>query len=58
MISDAQTNYPIEYNTATSKGEATCSAYRLLSTPNAYMEIKLDTPYKVKSGYKVYLNQS
>ena len=56
MISDAQTNYPIEYNTATSKGEATCSAYRLLSTPNAYMEIKLDTPYKVHSGYKVYSN--
>jgi len=56
MISDAQTNYPIYYDSATSKGEATCSAYRLLSTPNAYMEIKYDTPYKVSSGYKIYNN--
>lgn len=56
MISDAQTNYPLEYSSSTSKGSATCSAYRLLSTPNAYMEIKYDVPYKVSSGYKVYNN--
>jgi len=58
MISDAQTNYPIDYNTATSKGTATCSAYRLLSTPNNYMEIKYDVPYTVTSGYKIYANQA
>jgi hypothetical protein len=58
MISDAQTNYPIEYNDATSKGTATCSAYRLLSTPNAYMEVKYDVPYKVSSGFKIYANQA
>lgn len=54
LASDAQTNYPIEYNTATSKGDATCTAHRFLSTPNNYMEVKTGTPYKVTSGFKIY----
>jgi len=52
--SDAQTNYPISYNAATSKGEATCSAHRILSTPSNYMELKTATPYTFTSGYKIY----
>ena len=54
LASDAQTNYPIEYDSATSKGDATCTAHRFLSTPNNYMEIKTGTPYKVTSGFKIY----
>lgn len=54
LISDAQLNYPISYNTATSKGDATCTAHRALSTPNDYMAIKTGTPYSVTSGYKIY----
>lgn len=37
-------------------GSATCTARRLLSTPNAYMAMKSGT-YSVKSGYKIYNNQ-
>merc|ERR1711971_655985 len=54
LAADAQTNYPIYFNDATSKGEATCSAHRFLKTMNNYMELKTATPYKVTSGYKIY----
>jgi hypothetical protein len=52
---NAEENYPISYDVATSKGSATCTGRRMLDTPNAYMAIKSGT-YSVKSGYKIYNN--
>lgn len=54
LLTDAATNYPISYDSATSKGSATCTARRLLSTPNAYMEVKTGVATKVTSGFKIY----
>jgi hypothetical protein len=52
---NAEENYPISYDVATSKGSATCTGRRMLDTPNAYMAIKSGA-YSVKSGYKIYNN--
>jgi len=54
LASDAATNYPMVYNTATSMGEATCTAHRFLKTPSNYISMKTDTVYKVTSGFKIY----
>ena len=53
MALNADENYPISYDLDTTTATATCTARRLLSTPNEYMAIKSGT-YNVKSGYKIY----
>jgi len=54
LLTDAATNYPISHDAATSMSSATCTARRLLSTPNAYMEVKTGVAHTVTSGYKLY----
>jgi len=58
LLTDAETNYPISYDPATSIGSATCTARRFLSTPGNYMEIMKGTGYKVTSGYIIYDNEA
>jgi len=54
---NAEENYPISYDAATSMASATCTGRRMLDTPNAYMTIKSGA-YSVKSGYKVYNSEA
>jgi len=58
LLTDAETNYPISYDNATSTGSATCTARRFLSTPGNYMEIMKGTGYSVTSGYIIYNNEA
>lgn len=50
-------NYPIDYDLDTKMATATCTARRLLDTPNEYMKIASGT-YNVQSGYKVYKSEA
>jgi len=58
LLTDAETNYPISYDSSTSMASATCTARRFLETPNNYMEIMKGTGYSVTSGFKVYNNEA
>ena len=48
MLSNLEQNYKTETDMQT------CSAWRKYSTPDDTLSIKEGTPYKIKTGYKMY----
>ena len=53
LLTDPETNFPFD-NQDDGKSAVSCSVWRANKTPNNAMEIKLGTPYKVQTGYKIY----
>ena len=56
VLSEPQTNFPL-----TSEGDkqsASCSLFRLSSSPNETFEIKNGTPYTVRTGYILYADDA